>query len=830
MWTAFRDWGIKTKIMTILITCIAIIALAVEIILSPLMLRHFMNERQEATRNLVEVACSIVDKYAKKVSLGQMPLAEAQSEALSLIRSLRFAGNEYFWVHDTLQPIPRMIMHPTVPSLNGKILDDIQFNRATSKRCLSDKNSVPLNNANLFVTMNELVESHGEGFVTYVWPKPISGGGITKELYPKVSFVKKYTPWKWIIGSGIYVDDVKTTVSNFRWLIHISSILFCLTAVFIYFLMMRYISKPIINLAQLATKIAGGEYGAQLPVVAHDEVGMLNETINAMSNEVLAKTRDLGVANLELKYELDERLKAEESLRVSESKFRTLVENSFDVIFVLDEFGCFQFVSPSWHLHFGFPADVVIGQKITSFVHPDDIENCSSYLNNVMESGMPAACLPYRVRHQNGTWRFFVTNGTMHIDSDGNKLYIGIGRDITDERRLEEERMNLERQFLQAQKLESLGLMASGIAHDFNNLLAVIIGNLELSMVKGNSAGINMSNIEKAMQASKSAADITQKMLAYTGKGIIERKPININSFVTKNIDLFRTVVPRTIAFDTDLSDISPMVFADSGQLQQVIMNLITNAAEAIGSSPGNIKISTGVEDFDERILSKNKLDNDPPPGTFSYFEITDSGCGMDSETQLRIFEPFYTTKFTGRGLGMSSVMGIIKAHNGAILLYSEPDFGSTFKILLPFYSGECITDTQLTEASLQYDAPITALVVDDEELVREVCCEYLDSLGIKVIDADDGFSAIEKYKQHADEVTFVMLDLTMPKMDGIATFKELRRINPNVKVIISSGHATEVVAKLFSGEMPDGFIQKPFQLDNLLNKINESCVLGICR
>jgi PAS domain S-box-containing protein len=824
MLSQFRNWGIKSKIMTILLVSICMFTLSVEAIFVPLMLRYMMNERENDAQQVVEVAYGILNEHLQKVRTGLETSDRAKAEVISLIKSLRFRGQEYFWIHDLSSPVPRMIMHPTIPSLDGKVLDDPQFNKATGKSTLPNPAMVPLAGKNLFVTMNEVVEAASAGFVTYSWPKPKPGGGVTAELYPKISFVKKFEPWGWVIGSGIYVDDVKSAVTHVRSLIHIASIFFCLATLVIYYLMVHYISRPVTNLAQLAKRIATGEYGAQLPISANDEVGLLSESLNRMSSQIREKTHDLETANSELQQELAEHRRADESLKASEEKFRTLVNNSFDVIFVLDSEGVFQFVSPSWETHFGSPVTDVIGRNFRGFVHPEDTALCSEYLAQVMAEGRAATCLPYRVKHADGSWRLFIANGTRHTDSTGTVLYIGIGRDISDEKRLEEERLNLERQFLHAQKLESLGILAGGIAHDFNNLLTVIIGNLELSGMLIDKTSQAAIRIDQAMQASLRAADLTRQMLDYSGRGIFELKQLDLNQLVKENCDLFRTTVPKTISMTAKTSTSLPAVLGDAGQLQQVIMNLITNAAEAIGGEPGNILITTGEQECDSKLLQQSRLEKKPPPGRYVSIDVTDSGCGMDKETQQRIFEPFYTTKFTGRGLGMSSVMGIIKSHNGAILLYSEPGSGSTFKVLLPVISGQQgVSRSDPAGSALPKPHRDTAgkvLVVDDEELVREVCGEYLNDMGLQTLNAADGKEAVDIFSRNMNDISLVILDLTMPNMDGVVSLRAMRQIQPDTKILISSGHATQTTEKFFVDDQPDGFIQKPFQKNELQAKI----------
>lgn len=824
MLTQFRNWGIKAKIMSILLVSLLIFTLSVEILFVPLMLRNLMNERQLDAQQVVEVAYGILNKNAQDVQAGVETPEAAKGKAIALIKSLRFRGQEYFWIHDLSRPVPKMIMHPTVPSLDGTTLDDPQFNKATGKRTLPNSDMIKLDNKNLFVAMNEVIEDAGEGFVTYAWPKPQAGGTVSAELYPKVSFVKKFEPWGWVIGSGIYVDDVTAAVTSLRRLIHIASFFFCLATIVIYYLMIHYVSKPVTNLAHLAKRIASGEYGAQLPTTTNDEVGLLYESLNLMSRKVHDKARDLESANRELELELGERMRAEESLKASEERFRTLVDNSFDVIFVLDTGGVFQFVSPSWEKHFGYPPSDVIGQEFRHFVHPDDTANCFEYLAQVLANGQAATSPSYRVKQADGSWRLFIANGTRHTDSTGATLYIGVGHDISDEKRLEEERLNLERQFFHAQKLESLGIMAGGIAHDFNNLLTAIIGNLELSGMHLDKSSQTSIRIGQAMKASLRAAALTKHMLDYTGRGAFKLTSLDLNLLVKENSDLLRTTVPKTISMVMDTSASLPPVLGDSGQLQQVIMNLINNAAEAIGGEPGEIMIATGVQECDWKMLQHSKLEMKPPPGRYVYLDVTDSGCGMDEETQQRIFEPFYTTKFTGRGLGMSSVMGIVKSHNGAILLYSEPKLGSTFKVLLPIFTGQ--------QAAIPYgfaesetsgphpDVSGMVLVVDDEEPVREVCREFLHDMGMQTMGAADGLEAVEIFSRHMHDISLVILDLTMPRMDGVTALHELRLLQPGAKILISSGHALKTTEKMFVDDTPDGFIQKPYQLQEIKDKI----------
>jgi signal transduction histidine kinase len=398
--------------------------------------------------------------------------------------------------------------------------------------------------------------------------------------------------------------------------------------------------------------------------------------------------------------------------------------------------------------------------------------------------------------------------------------------EIAERQHAESKRLELERRLLHAQKLESLGVLAGGIAHDFNNLLAVIIGDLDLALMKLPDDSPVRDRIVEALLASDRAANLIRQMLAYAGKGHFILKDLNLNDIVRENANLFRTSVSRNIELNINPAPGLPVINADHGQVQQVIMNLMINASEAIGTSPGVISLCTGVLECDDQYLSASRVDEKPPVGTFAFLEVSDTGSGMNNETQLRLFDPFFTTKFAGRGLGMSAVLGIVRAHKGAILLKSEVGHGATFRILFPVNTEETgpVYETTMPAARSLIPRPLncTVLVVDDEDLVREMCIAFIRSLGFQAIGAADGYEALRLFREHANEITLVILDMTMPRMDGASTFYELRKIRPDVRVIISSGYSEENVTSQFTEVVPAGFIHKPFRTEILQSKIEQ--------
>ena len=418
------------------------------------------------------------------------------------------------------------------------------------------------------------------------------------------------------------------------------------------------------------------------------------------------------------------------------------------------------------------------------------------------------------------------------LDDDGQVKYIiGASVNVTDRKRAEAERLSLERQVQHAQKLESLGVLAGGIAHDFNNLLMAILGNADLAMEELTPHATARENLREIITASKRAADLSRQMLAYSGKGRFVIEPINLNEFVAEMTHLLEVSISKKAVLKFNFADNLPTFDGDASQIRQIIMNLITNASEAIGDKSGVIALSTGAMNCDRAYLRdisegmRSALGESLPEGVYAYFEIADTGCGMDAETIEKVFDPFFTTKFTGRGLGMAAVIGIVRGHKGAINIYSEPGKGTTFKILFPANelpeNGDA-AKKQDTDQPPPWRGKGTVLVADDEETVCAVGKQMLTRMGFDVLTAVDGRQAVDLFKEHSDEVVCVLLDLTMPHMDGEQAFRELRRIRPDVTVVLCSGYNEQDATQRFAGKGLAGFIQKPYNLTTLREMLIE--------
>jgi len=391
-----------------------------------------------------------------------------------------------------------------------------------------------------------------------------------------------------------------------------------------------------------------------------------------------------------------------------------------------------------------------------------------------------------------------------------------LGREIARRQAVEEERRKLEAQMLQTQKLESLGVLAGGIAHDFNNLLTGIIGFSDLARLELSHDSTARGYLDESVNGARRAAELTQQMLAYSGKGKFVVGPVRLTVLVEEITRLLEVSISKKCVLRYDLMRDQPPCLADGTQLRQVIMNLIINASEAIGDRSGVISLTTGAMWCERDYLAETYLDEGLGEGMYLTLEVADTGVGMSPEVRARIFDPFYTTKYTGRGLGLAAVIGIVRGHGGAIRVYSEAGRGTTFKILLPAAVNTAMPAEFTAPPADAWRGKGIVLVVDDEESLRALLRHMLQRMGYEVVLAADGREGLAVFKEHADREPIVLLDLTMPHLDGAGTFRELRRIDPNVRVVLMSGYNEHAVTAQFAGKGLEAFIQKPFQYDDL--------------
>ena len=392
--------------------------------------------------------------------------------------------------------------------------------------------------------------------------------------------------------------------------------------------------------------------------------------------------------------------------------------------------------------------------------------------------------------------------------------------DITVHRKAADERRHFDLQIQQTQKLECLGVMAGGIAHDFSNILYVILGNLNLALDDMAPEATGRGYFEQIQTATKRASELTDQMLAYSGGGALATEKLDLSGLVREMAQLLEVSHGKSALLKYQFEDGLPSVMGDASQLRQVVMNLITNASDAIGDGNGRITVMTGVTETTQEHLASAYAHDELPVGRYTYVEVTDNGCGMDEETRARIFEPFFTTKLTGRGLGMAAVLGIVRAHGGAIIIQSEPGHGTAIRVLLPSVEG--LPERPLVESPEQghWTGSGTILVVDDEVQIRSMLRLLLERRGFTVLTAEDGRQALALLQEHKKEVVCVLLDLTMPEMGGVETCANLRRIREDIKVILVSGYSEEVLQGRVEKMNFAGFLKKPVSNRVLLEKL----------
>ncbi|HET6330541.1 MAG TPA: ABC transporter substrate-binding protein [Holophagaceae bacterium] len=443
-------------------------------------------------------------------------------------------------------------------------------------------------------------------------------------------------------------------------------------------------------------------------------------------------------------------------------------------------------------------------------LHPEDRDQTFNILQPFLDGDAGIYDTEFRLSRKDGSWLWVHVRGRVTgFAPDGKAGRIqGIVQDIDARKRAEEG-------LRQAQRLDSLGLMAGGIAHDFNNLLTAVLGNLSLARLGLPEDSRSADHIRKAEQAVQQAASLTRQLLAYSGKGRLTVGPIDLNAMVSEMRDLLEVGLTKDIVLETRIAPEAPFIEGDSTQVQQVLLNLITNAAEAIGSKPGRIEVTTGMAELGKDPAPRLPGGDPLPPGPYAVLEVSDTGAGMPPETVARIFDPFFTTKATGRGLGLAALLGIMRGHRGGLLIESEPGKGTTFGLYFPRRATVPLPQGVVASAPGD-ELGGEVLIADDEPGVLEAGQALLESLGFTVVTAEDGEAAIARFLEHVDRLRLVIVDQTMPRMSGADAFRAMRRLRPGLPVILSSGFSEEEVGDTLQAEGLDGFLQKPYRLADL--------------
>ena len=421
-----------------------------------------------------------------------------------------------------------------------------------------------------------------------------------------------------------------------------------------------------------------------------------------------------------------------------------------------------------------------------------------------------------------GKLNYYKTRKFAIPKKDGSSLLGGISIDITAEKKAEMDQLEFERNLLESQRLESLGLLAGGIAHDFNNLLMAVVGNLDLALMDISSNSPARFSLDEAKKAARRATELTRQMLAYAGKGRFKTSLTYLADIIKEMVGFLETSIDKKAQLHVSLGSKLPFVEVDVSQIQQVLMNLVINSSESFEGEPGLINISTGLAELKSDELNKlttglvKGKDMPLPPGKYVYLEVSDNGCGMDEGVQARLFEPFFTTKFLGRGLGMAAVLGIVKSHRGAILLKSDLGQGTTFRVYIPCSeeSAQNVLREEATSELVKGKGGI--LVIDDESYILAILERMLERLGYEVFTAASGADGISLYEKQRQSIDCIILDLTMPMMNGVEVLASLRNLGYHIPVILASGYNTGAKDHPYAQQGFAAFIKKPIELDIL--------------
>lgn len=511
----------------------------------------------------------------------------------------------------------------------------------------------------------------------------------------------------------------------------------------------------------------------------------------------------------------------QEELRRSEKRYRDLFNSVSDLIYTQDLEGHFLSANRAMTEIFGYELEEFIGHKTTDFMKPELRPLFyTEYIERIKKQG-----------HNEGV--------TSYFGRDGRKIYLeyrsrlikpgigepyitGIGRDVTERILAEKEIKKLNKQMLQAQKMEAVGTLAGGIAHDFNNLLQGILGFTQMLLMEKNGNDPDTAKLKQIEKAAHRASELTHQLLAFSRKVESNLRPVDLNQELEQVRNLLERTIPKMIAIELHLEDHLNVIRADPAQLEQVIMNLGVNARDAMPDS-GKLVFETENVTLDQEYC---KAHLGARPGRYVLLSISDTGQGMDRETLEHIFEPFFTTKGvgSGTGLGLAMVYGIIKGHGGYIMCYSEPGEGTTFKIYLPVMEGDPARNETETNrnAAVPEGGSETILLVDDEEILRDIGKDILEKFGYTVLLAADGESALELYRENPEDISLVILDIVMPGMGGKECLEEILKVNPQAKVVMASGYAINGRVK----EVLDGgaraFIKKPYELKRVLGEVRK--------
>ena len=561
------------------------------------------------------------------------------------------------------------------------------------------------------------------------------------------------------------------------------------------------------------------ENAAQPP---QDQEALSFEETRRMLHELQVHQIELELQNVELR-------EAQAALEASRARYFDLYDLAPVGYCTLSEKGLILEANLTAATLLGVVRGILIKHVLSQFIIEEHHHLYFRLRKQIFEAGTPQAC-ELRMVKQDGTTFWAHLKAAAARNDDGAPVCRVVINDITAHKRAEAEKESLEAQSRQLQKCESLGRMAGAIAHHFNNQLLAVMMNLEMAMNDLPQKAAPGGNLTEAMQAARKAAEVSGLMLIYLGQTVAKREPLDLSEACEGCLSLLRAAMPKSVVLDTDLPRPGPAINANANQIQQVLTNLVTNAWEAMGEAQGAIRLTVKrVSTEDIPVAHCFPTDWKPHGCACACLEVADAGCGIGAKDIEKLFDPFFSSKFIGRGMGLPVVLGIVRAHDGGVTMASEPGRGSVFRVFLP-------VSEQAVLRKPNHDAPVprfrgegTMLLVEDEMPLRQVVARTLLNLGFTVLAAKDGVEALEVFREHRDEIRCVLCDLSMPRMNGWETLRALRELSPGLPVILSSGYNE---AQVMAGqhpecEPPQAFLRKPYETEKLINALSQAMARG---
>ena len=583
------------------------------------------------------------------------------------------------------------------------------------------------------------------------------------------------------------------------------------------------------DLDNMALLNAGKTDGFQMEkrYLHHDGTAVwINMTIAKIEVENTDPPRHLSIIE-----DITQRKRVEDKLRVSEERFAQMAAQAHEMIWEVDAEGLYTYVSQSCELITGYKPEEMVAKLHFYDLHPEEGRvSFKLAALSIFERNESFSKLQNEILAKDGRKVWLSTSGMPVLDIQGNLIgYRGSDYDITERLLMEEGKTQLEAQNRQLQKSESLGRMAAAIAHTFNNQLGTVIGNLEMAiddLPKGSGPGHSL--LPAAMRAAQKAAEVSGQMQTCLGQSFHQYVLLDLAEACRRNLPILEAAMPGTVTLETNWPSPGPAVMANVIDIQQVLINLITNAWEAVGKGRAAIHLNVKTVSLVDIPQSRRfPVGWQPQDSVYACLEVADTGDGIAEEDIESIFDPFFSRKSIGRGMGLPVVLGIVQAHGGAITVESEWGRGSTFRVLLPVSAEEVPRQKDKIARSLPTEGGGTVLLVDDDEMLRDMAAAMLKRLGFTVLAAKDGVEAVELFRQHQDEICLVLSDLTMPRMDGWETITALRKLSPGIPVILASGYDKSQVMAGNHPELPQVFFSKPYGLQVLKEAIGQALVSG---